>query len=115
MSKLSGLKSKSKVYNIGGVDLEIFPLGLDDMELMNIPEDATQDEQQKALMTLINKVLMQSVPDATEEEIKKFVKMDHMTEIQDAIMDVCGMNKGNNRQDLVKKRIDAIKSKQNTE
>uniref|UniRef100_A0A6H1ZVG1 Tail assembly chaperone n=1 Tax=viral metagenome TaxID=1070528 RepID=A0A6H1ZVG1_9ZZZZ len=97
MSKLSGLKSKGKMYTIGGIELEIKPLGVDDFELFDVPEDADLKENIDSVMKLVTKVIKESVPDATDEEIKKYVKLDHINEIKEAIMDVCGMkdNKGN--------------------
>ncbi len=115
MSKLSGLKSKGKMYTIGGVELEIMPLGVDDFDLFDIPKDAEQTEYMKAVMTLITKVLKESIPDATDEEIKKYVKLDHIAELQEAIMDVCGMNKQGSNLDAIKARqaeIQAARRKQ---
>ena len=112
MSKLSGLKSKGKVYTIGGVELEIKPLGVDDFELFDLPEDAETKQYMDALMNLITKVLKESIPDATDEEIKKYVKMDHISEIQEAVMDVCGMNKIDKKTQMMQERLNAIKSKQ---
>jgi len=112
MSRLTGLVSKGKVYSIGGLDLEIKPLGVEDFELMEIPEDASTKESMETLMKLVSKVLKDSIPDVTDEEIIKFVKMDHITEIQEAIMDVCGLNKTDKRTQLMKERVDAIKARQ---
>lgn len=114
MSKLKQLEGKSKVYNIGGVELEIFPLGLDDMSLLSINKDAPQKEQTEMTLKLINKVLEESVPDSTEEERSK-VGLNHMEAIMDAVMEVNGMDdKKDKRTDKLKDRIDAIKARQNT-
>ncbi len=104
MSKLSGLKSKGKMYTIGGVELELKPLGIEDFELFDMPEGAEQKELMDATMKLITKVLKESIPDVTDEEIKTYVKMDHIAELQEAILDVCGMNKQMSNLDAIQAR-----------
>lgn len=114
MSKLSGLKGKSKVYQIGEIELEIKPLSLADMDLMNISEKLSPKEQQEETIKLITKTLKDSVSDATDEEIKN-IGVQYMEELTNAIMDVNGLKENNKRANLLKDRIDAIKSKQNQE
>jgi len=111
MSKLDGLKGKSKVYKIGDIDLELKPLVLDDMNLMNIDEKSSSKEQQKATMELITKTLKESVPDATNEEIKN-IGFTYMEELMNAIMDVNGLNKQNAKTSIIKNRLNAIKQSQ---
>lgn len=111
MSKLEGLKSKGKVYNIGGVDFVIHPLGIDDMDMLDMPDDVSVKESFDATIKLVTKVLQMDDPSITEDEVRKFVKLDHIKEFQDAIMDVCGMKDTNTtgRQKVVQERLDALR------
>ena len=111
MSKLTGLKSKGKDYVIGGGTFHILPLGIDDFDLFDLPENASVKESMEATMKLITKVLQQSDPEVTEDEIKKYVRLDHIKELQDAVMDVCGLKEqSGGRQHLIRERMDAIKA-----
>jgi len=92
MSKLSQLQGKPKVFKIGEIELEIKPLSLKDMELFTLDDKSSQKEQTENSIKLINKVLRDSVPDATEEEIKN-IGFIYMTELMDAITEVNGLKK----------------------
>jgi len=107
MSRLNQLQGKSKIYNIGGIDLEIKPLSLADMELLIINDDASQKEQMEMSIRLIDKTLKESVPDSTEEE-RKNIGIQYMTELMNAITEINGL-----KDDRKGKIIDAIKTRQN--
>ena len=84
MSKLSQLQGKGQVFNIGGVDLELKPLRVDELELLAIDDKAPMEEQLKASKKLIYKVLKNAVPNATEEEINN-ISLEHLSELMGAI------------------------------
>jgi hypothetical protein len=92
MSKISQLLGKPQVFNIGGVDLTIKPLTIDDLELFSIDQNAPMEEQVKQTKKLIQKVIKDAVPDATEEEIKS-ISVEHLEELMDAIMKVNKLSK----------------------
>ena len=87
MSKLSQLAGKGKKMKIGEIELEIKPLSVSDMDLMmNLGKEGSQ-EQIESMRTLVTKVLKDSVPDATDEEIKN-VSIEHLQKIMEGIMEV---------------------------
>ena len=105
MSKLSYLQGKSKVFQIGEVELELKPLSLKDMDLFTIDKNASTKEQIANSMKLIDKVLLEAVPDSTPEE-RQNVGIKHMEVLMDAIMEV------NDLKDKVD-AIEVIKARQN--
>jgi len=104
MSKLSALQGKSKTFKIGEVELDLKPLKLDDMNLFIVNQNASAKEQTENSIKLINKVLLDSVPDSTEEE-RKNIGIKYMEELMNAIMDVNGLK------DKEGTGIDAIKAR----
>ncbi|MAG76424.1 MAG: hypothetical protein CL811_06640 [Colwelliaceae bacterium] len=106
MSKLSALQGKSKTYNIGGIDLELKPLTVEEMELFSIDTDASAAEQMESSKKLIAKVLKNSVPDATDEEISS-VSLEHLAPLMEAIMELHKMSEGDNKMQKVKDVIAA--------
>lgn len=103
MSKLSQLQGKSKTYNIGGVELELRPLRLDDFHLIALDEKASPEEQAKSTALLINKVLKDAVPDSTEEE-RNSLGLEHMESLMQAIMDVNNLSKKASIKDVLAAR-----------
>lgn len=90
MSILSELQGKPKKFKIGKIELEIKPLNIDDLGFFEVSADASLKEQTENSMKLISKVLKDSVPDATDEEIKN-IGMNYMGKLMDAIMEVNNM------------------------
>ena len=84
MSKLSQLQGKSKTFKIGGIDLELKPLSVDDLELFSASESSTMEQQMGMAKKLIAKVLKNSIPDATDEEIKN-ISVEHLDDLMKAI------------------------------
>ncbi|KKM53672.1 hypothetical protein LCGC14_1554100 [marine sediment metagenome] len=107
MSKLEALQGKSQVFNIGGVELELKPLTVDELSLFSIDDKAPMEEQMKSTKTLISKVLKNSVPDATDEEINN-ISLEHLQDMMDAIMKLHKFE-GDSKLQKVK---DAIKARQ---
>lgn len=89
MSKLSNLMGKSKTFSIGGMDFEIKPRTLRDMDLIVDLADSTK--KGPALRKLIAETLKDSVPDATEEEIES-IGLQYFKELSEAIVEVNGLN-----------------------
>ena len=82
MSKLSQLLGKPEKVSIGGVEFEIKPLTVGDLSLIgNIDPDKPSQE---ALQKLVEKVLRDSFPDATDEEIEGF-PLEHVATLSDHI------------------------------
>lgn len=105
MSKLAQLQGKAKTYTIGGIELEIKPLGLDDMYMFTIGKEASPKEQTEIPLKLMDKVLKESVPDSTPEE-RKSIGIEYMQPLMAAIIEVNGLKdqKGN--------ALNAIKTRQ---
>ena len=103
MSRLAQLAGKGKKFKIGGIELEIKPLTVSDMDLMTRlgKEDAT------AMKELIAKVLKDSVPDATDDEVDK-MSVEHVTKLMEAIMEVNNLEMDKSKQNF----LEEIKKKQ---
>ncbi len=87
MSKLSNLIGKSKVYNIGGVELELKPRKMSDLDLIADLEDP--HKRIASMKKLIALTLKEAVPEATDEEIDNLA-LEHIEAISNAIADVNG-------------------------
>ena len=110
MSKLAQLQGKGQVFKIGGVDLELKPLRIDEIDLLSIDEKSPIEEQMKVTKKLINKVLKNSIPDATDEEINN-ISLEHLQDIMDAITKLHKLS-GDARDSRMQKFKDGIKAKQ---
>lgn len=108
MSKLSALQGKPQVFNIGGTQLELKPLTVEEIELFTLDENASMVEQMKTSKALISKVLKNSVPDTTDEEINK-ISLEHLQDLMDAIMK---LHKFSGETSKVQGIKDAIKARQ---
>jgi len=92
MSKLSTLQGKSKEFKIGEINLTIHPLTVKDLELLNFSENMPPEKQMEMTKKLIQKVLKESVPDATDDEVDK-IGFEHLEPIMNAIMEVNNLSK----------------------
>src|SRR3990167_4421691 len=101
MSKLASLQGKSKIFQIGEVELELKPLSLRDMDLFTIDKNASTKEQIANSLKLIDKVLLDAVPDSTPEE-RQNVGIKHMEILMDAIMEVNGLKEKVNPLEVIK-------------
>jgi len=109
MSKLSFLQGKSKTFVVGEVELELKPLSLKDMDLFTIDKNASQKEQIANSLKLIDKVLLEAVPDSTPEE-RQNVGIKHMEVLMDAIMEVNGLKDKVDVHEVIKSRQNQTKS-----
>ena len=92
MSILSGITA-GKVYNINGVDLELKSVHVDkDVEsLLEGKKDVPIGEQIELMKTMVKKMLKDSIPDATEQELEDSTRLRTLLPLIDAFYDVCGM------------------------
>jgi len=88
MSKLSNLVGKSKKIQIAGIELEIKPRTVEDIDLIvNLGDDEKKGE---AMKELVKRTLKEAVPDATDEEINN-IAFEHFTKLTNAIVEVNGL------------------------
>lgn len=86
MGKLEGFLAKAKTYTIGGKDLTLKPLTVENIDLVMMLEDkATQG---KAMKEIIKLTLLGT--GATEDEIKQF-DLSYFKELVEAILDINGL------------------------
>ena len=104
MSKLSLLNCKGKTYNIGGIELELKPLDLDDMGLFNSNENMTPKEKLMVGLGLIRRTLKKSIPDSTDEEINS-ISMKYMNEFMEAIVELNDLEEDSSKLDKIKNAI----------
>lgn len=87
MSRLQALMGKPKMYKIGELELEIKPLKIRDLDTLFELGKEDPKAQATGTRTVLNKVLKEAVPDATDEEIDN-ISIEHLKELMDAIMEV---------------------------
>jgi len=89
MSKLQGLAGKSKIFIIGGIELEFKPRVFEtDIDL--VLDLSKPEKQGNAIKELVKRTLKDAVPDATDEEMKT-VSLQYFKEITDAVIEVNGL------------------------
>lgn len=88
MSMLSEFLAKTKVIEIEGKKIEIYPLKVKDMDLFS-KENASIEEKMQMSKKIIKLSLEKSIPGITEEEINN-LDIDNFTKIMDAINEVNG-------------------------
>lgn len=107
MSELGKLAGKSLKVEIGKVSLELVPLKFKEREVIaGLFSSSNPREQMEAMMEFIKKVLKNSYPDATDEELDD-VSFEHFTELSKAVMKVHGLEVP--EEDLKKLVPEAIK------
>ena len=88
MSRLSKLMGEAKEVTIAGEIFNLKPLPIKHMNLiMQLENEKTRAE---ALMKIIKTTLVDSVPDATEQEVET-IGLKYFQELTDAIMEVNGL------------------------
>jgi len=91
LSILGKLSGKSLKVKIGDVDLELKPLKFKEREVLEKVFSTTEGKVQiDAIMDFIRKVLVNSYPDATKEELDD-ISFEHFTELSQAVLKVHGM------------------------
>jgi hypothetical protein len=99
MSKISANCGKSKIFTIEGVDIELKAgfLNIDDLpSLLVLGEDqanASVEEKErkgKIIADLVKRILKNSIPDASDEEIKEF-SLRNLKTLMEAIVEISGL------------------------
>ena len=109
MSELSKLVGKGKKIKLGDIEIEIKPLTVTALPvLMEMSDKEDKKKQAEAMKETIRLTLMDSVPDATEEEIEK-IPLEYMTTLLEAIADI---NKLGDIDDQKKIFLERIKNEQ---
>lgn len=90
MSKLERFLGKSKIYNIDGEDIEVYPILFSDIGTLLKLSDNDTEVRTKAIRELVASSLKKSFPDATDEEIQKF-DLRHLGKYLNAIFEVSGL------------------------
>lgn len=92
MSELSGI-SQGKTYKINGVDIKLISLHLDEAtsKLLEGAEGSSISEQIKAVQILVKRMLKESIPGATEKELKDCMRLGTFMPLMDAFYDVNGL------------------------
>jgi len=90
MSNLSNLVGKSKKFTIGGIEINLKPRTLKDIDLIVELAEGGQ-KKAEALKKLIAVSLKESIPDATDDEINQ-IGIQYFKEISEAIVEVNGLN-----------------------
>ena len=103
MSRLAQLQGKGKTFKIGGIDIPLKPLSIDDLKLLSIDDNAPMKEQIEMTNKLISKVLKEAIPDATDEEIKN-ISLERLTDLMNAIMELNKIDKSNIKNVLGKRQ-----------
>ncbi len=107
MSRLAALQGKPQKFKIGELELELKPLTVDELNLFSIDDKSPMEEQMKSTKKLISKVLKNSVPDATDEEINN-ISLEHLQDLMNAVMKLHKFSEGDPRMQRIK---DVIKAK----
>ena len=96
MSKLSQLHKKKK-YTINGVDFEFGSIEIDgeSTSLLEDP-DVKIDKKLPTIKLLIKKMVKESVPDATKEELDNCMRMSSLLPLVNAFYDVNGLTDEDN-------------------
>ena len=105
MSVISKLAGKGKEVQLGDVTIIVKPLTVNDMDLMMDLSKEGTEEQIVAMKKLINKVLKQAVPDATDDEINN-VSVEHLTSIMNVISELNGVDMKQGEAELLAKMKD---------
>jgi len=87
MSKLNSLIGKPKTFKIGGIELELKPRTIKDIDVIN--RFAEPETRGQAMRELIVSTLKEAVPDATDEEIDS-ISFKYFQELTEAILEVNG-------------------------
>ena len=96
MNKTKQLLGKPLIKNIGGVDWEIHPLGIEELELVSKLDDPKTVVG--AMKELVIKTILAADPETNKEEANK-VSIKYFKAFRDALEEVNGLSDGNTKQD----------------
>ena len=103
MSRIAQLQGKPKKVKVGDLELELTPLTVKDLNLVSGDDNSSTEKQMELMKKLISKVLKTSYPDTTDEEIDN-ISLEHLTELQTAIMKLHNLDKVIDIKDVITKR-----------
>lgn len=89
MSELSKLLPQAVVKEIKGLKFKIKPLCMDDMAMISDLED--KGKRALAMKKMIQKVINDSFPDATDDEINR-LPIEVVTELIEEVADINGLS-----------------------
>lgn len=90
MSKVSKFLGKSKTVKIGEEEIELKPLTISDLDVVN--DSQSPEKAPGAIKEMIKRTLKRSVPDATDEEIEN-IDLQHFEALVNAIFEVNGLER----------------------
>ena len=93
--KLKNLLAKPKEYKIKGENILIYPIKLQDADLLFALSSKDESKSSSALIKLIIKTVKGAFPDATEEDLN-CLDVSVVKELSDAILDVNGLGDSKN-------------------
>lgn len=99
MSKISANCGRSRIFTIEGVDIELKAgfLNIDDLpSLLVLGEDQAisveeKERKGKIIADLVKRILKNSIPDASDEEIKEF-GLRNIKTLMEAIVEISGLS-----------------------
>ncbi len=103
MSRIAQLQGKPKKIKVGDVELDLKPLTMKDLDLVSGEDNSSTEKQMELMKKLVSKVLKTSYPDTTDEEIDN-ISLEHLTELQTAIMKLHNLDKIIDIKDVIAKR-----------
>jgi len=87
MEKLTDVKIRSKIYQIGGIELELKARPFEDIDLLAKLNSPEMDVRLDAIKRLTIRTVQEALPDDTDEKISIFI-MNNLTAISDAVMEL---------------------------
>lgn len=107
MSKLSNFLGKTKTVKIGEEEIELKPLTISDLDIVN--QSQNLEKAPAAIKEMIRRTLKRSVPDATDEEIEN-IGIEYLENLVNGIFEVNGLEKAD-----AKKKADSLDTQTNTQ
>ncbi len=100
MSKISQLAGKGKIVKIGGIDINLEPLAVKDMDLMVKLED--KNKKEAAMKEIIIRTLKNADESVTEEEVEN-ISMEHLQALMDEILTINGLSEEKTQNKFIEK------------
>lgn len=87
MEKLTNVKIRSKIYQIGGIELELKARPFEDIDLLAKLNSPEMDIRIDAVKRLTIRTVKEALPDDSDEKISIFI-INNLDVISDAIMEL---------------------------
>ena len=105
MSKLSSLIEKGKNIKLGDIEIEINPLGVENMVFLVMLEN--KETRSEGITGMVSATLKEAVPDTTDEEIKK-ISSKYLVPLLQTIIEINGLEENKELKKAIEKRKDVI-------